>query len=138
MLDELRRKLRPSSSVRWPPLSDIRVERGRSADLRQKSRRSPAPVAFVVLRSIADADRTLLSPLHLMSSETAVHLTMERLANCLLGVAAGLMLSVFYLRSELVVADRLDVLRDSALLLMVVSSGLSFWHARAARKRGPQ
>ena len=53
----------------------------------------------------------------------------EHLISGLVGLAGGIMVSVLYLRGEQGVADRLNELRDGAMLLVVVGLGLRLWQA---------
>jgi hypothetical protein len=63
-------------------------------------------------------------------------LNLDRLQTTLAGVAAGLLIAVFYLRGSGVAGDLLKELSDGAILLMLVSFGLSFWQSRVASKQG--
>ena len=62
-------------------------------------------------------------------------LNLDRARTWLIGVAAGLMFAVLYLRGTTVRAQSLDEFRDGALLLVFASVVLSIWHARASSKR---
>jgi hypothetical protein len=61
--------------------------------------------------------------------------TLERIRVALAGVAAGLMIAVFYLHGSAVDSDQLNELRDGALLLLLVSVGLSVWQNRTTDKQ---
>lgn len=61
--------------------------------------------------------------------------TLERIRAALAGVAAGLMIAVFYLRGSAVDSDLLNELRDGALFLVLVSVGLSVWQNRMTDKQ---
>ena len=56
----------------------------------------------------------------------------ERTRMFLAGIAAGLLISVFYLRGT-TEADLLNQLRDGATLLVLGCVGLSVWQLRSAR-----
>jgi formate-dependent nitrite reductase membrane component NrfD len=62
---------------------------------------------------------------------------LDRVRVGLLGIAAGLMIAVFYLRNQSVASDALDHLRDGALLLLaasVILSVLQLSRQRTARR----
>jgi hypothetical protein len=60
-------------------------------------------------------------------------MNIERARTLLTGTAAGLMISVYYLRGS-TAPDFLNELRDGALLLVLVCVGLSVLQQRSARK----
>jgi hypothetical protein len=60
-------------------------------------------------------------------------LNLEMLRSGLVGVAGGVIFSVFYLRGEPGLGDRLAELRDTATLLIMLSLGVSIWQRRVAR-----
>ena len=62
-------------------------------------------------------------------------LSLDHLRTILAGVAAGLLIAVFYLRGSGVAEVVLNELRDGALLLMLVSFGLSVWQSRVVSKQ---
>lgn len=61
--------------------------------------------------------------------------TLERIRVALAGVGGGLMIAVFYLHRSAVDSDLLNELRDGALLLLLVSVGLSVWQNRTTDKQ---
>ncbi len=60
---------------------------------------------------------------------------LETLRITLVGVAAGLLIAVFSLRGSGVAGTLLKELSDGAILLMIVSLGLSVWQSRVASKK---
>ena len=67
-----------------------------------------------------------------MSGAGATIVTIERIRMFLLGMGAGLMIAVFYLRGTSLSTDTLWELRDGASLLLLVSMGLLFWPVKSA------
>lgn len=60
---------------------------------------------------------------------------LDRLRSLLAGVAAGLFIAVLYLRVTGNTEQRLDELRDGALLMIVASAGLTLWLGAASKKK---
>jgi hypothetical protein len=60
-------------------------------------------------------------------------LNLDRIRTLLAGVAAGLFLAAVYLRSTALNGRSVDELGDGALLLVLVSAGMSWWHSRGVK-----
>ena len=60
---------------------------------------------------------------------------LERLRMALVGAAAGLLFSSFYIRGANLSSNSVSDLRDVALLLLILGTGLSIWFARSAKRQ---
>ena len=59
--------------------------------------------------------------------------TLNQIRVGLVGVAAGLMFAVIYLRGRQSSSDSLDELRDGAILILGIATAISFYLARPKR-----
>jgi hypothetical protein len=62
-------------------------------------------------------------------------LNLDRLSTLLWGVAGGLALAAMF-QGAMAPGNSIDWIRDGAAIFMLAAAGLSFWHLRAARKKG--